>query len=189
LRIGSVRELATPVELLQHDGEFAALLDVYRARAPLAVLEVGGYQGGSLFHWLQNATPGALVVSIDDRLDYRERCGEWAPLRVTVVTIRGNSHDPFVIQQADAFGPYEWTFIDADHHDRAVRADWANYMPLTKRDGVVVLHDISETDDETIEVAPFWRELRSAYQTTEITEPGGFGIGVVAMPDAQMVAQ
>jgi predicted O-methyltransferase YrrM len=183
-----VAELDTPVELLQHDGEFAALLALYVERAPLAVLEVGGYAGGSLYHWLQNAVPGALVVSIDDRLDYRERCAEWQPLAVNVVTIQGNSHDPFVVQQAEAFGPYEWTFIDADHHDRAVRADWSNYMPLTTRDGLVVLHDISETDDETIEVAPFWHELESAYRTTEIVRPGGFGFGVVEMPDAAPVA-
>lgn len=181
-------ELATPVELLQHDGEFSDLLALYRTRAPLAVLEIGGYQGGSLYHWLQNAVPGALVVSIDDRLDYRERCKEWTPLGVNVVTIRGNSGDAAVVQHAASLGPYEWIFIDADHHDRAVRADWLHYSPMATDDGAVVLHDISETSDPTIEVAPFWHELVSAYQTVEYAEPDGFGIGVVLLDRAQVAA-
>lgn len=180
-------ELETPVEMLQHDGEFAALLDLYVERAPLAVLEIGGHRGGTLYHWLRCATPGAVVVSIDDRLDYRDDCGEWVPLSVSLVMLQGSSHDPLIVEQAAAYGPYEWTFIDADHHDQAVRADWTNYRPLTTEDGVVVLHDISETDDPTIEVAPFWHELEAAYRTTAIERPGGFGIGVVEF-EAQLVA-
>jgi hypothetical protein len=54
-----------PVPLLQSAGEFAALLDLYRALEPRTVLEIGSLLGGTLWHWLRFAPPGALVLNID----------------------------------------------------------------------------------------------------------------------------
>ena len=54
-----------PVPLLQYAGEFAELLELYRALAPRAVLEIGSLHGGTLWHWLRFARPGALVLNVD----------------------------------------------------------------------------------------------------------------------------
>ena len=54
-----------PVAVFQWEAEFVPLLDLYRERAPRAVLEIGTYLGGTFYHWLQNARPGATVVSVD----------------------------------------------------------------------------------------------------------------------------
>ena len=53
------------VEVGQWDNEFKALLGLYADLAPLRVLEIGTWQGGTLWYWLQFATAGAQVVSLD----------------------------------------------------------------------------------------------------------------------------
>jgi predicted O-methyltransferase YrrM len=179
--VSATARLETPVELLQHDGEFAALLDLYRLRRPRRVLEIGIGAGGTLYHWLHNAAPGTQIVAVDRHLD-RNRYAAWVPADVDLATIRGDSTDPFTVAQAAALGPYDWIFIDADHRDDVVRADWRNYRRTAAPDAVVALHDITATDDPAIDVAPLWRELQTRYDTVELVADGGFGIGVVLMP-------
>jgi predicted O-methyltransferase YrrM len=178
--------IETPVPLLQHQGEFDQLLDLYRQRHPRRVLEVGTYHGGTLYHWLQNAQPGAVIVSIDHHIhaDNRHLYPDWTTPDVELHVISGDSTDPDTATRAARHAPYDWIFIDADHHDPSVRADWRHYSPLAAPGSVVVLHDITETSDPSIDVAPLWAELTAAHDTTEITEPGGFGIGVVLIPQA-----
>ena len=45
----------TPVPIFQWEREFEVLLELYRRETPAAVLEIGTYHGGTLFHWLRNA--------------------------------------------------------------------------------------------------------------------------------------
>src|SRR5262245_24442513 len=117
----------TPVPIGQDEAEFAQLLDLYKERQPRRVLEVGTWHGGTLYHWLVNAAPNAVVVAVDDRHFNAPIYPTWVPPGVELVTIRGNSTDPDVILNVWRHGPYDFTFIDADHHDEMVRADWKNY--------------------------------------------------------------
>jgi predicted O-methyltransferase YrrM len=177
--------LQTPVGIYQNEGEFAALLDLYRERKPRRVLELGSYEGGTLYHWLQNARPGAVIVSIDrcDQIDNRHLYPDWIPREITLVSHRGDSADPFTVALAEGYGPYDWIFIDADHHDQAVRADWANYRPLAAPGAAVAFHDITPTADPTVEVDRLWAEIKAGHDTVEYTiEPGRYGIGVVLLP-------
>jgi predicted O-methyltransferase YrrM len=177
--------LTTPVEMLQHDREFEQLLDLYRQRKPMRVLEIGAGHGGTLYHWLHNAQPGAFIVAIDDRHTNHGAYQGWSPGGVTSVTLHGDSADPAIVRQAQAFGPYDWVFIDADHHEPSVRADWRAYSGLAAPGAVVALHDIAESTDPTVQVAPLWRELRDRFETLELVEPGGFGIGVIFIAPEQ----
>jgi predicted O-methyltransferase YrrM len=175
-----------PVELLQHEGEFTALLELYRERAPMRTLEIGSWAGGSLFYWLSDAPANARVVSIDlyDTHDNAHLYGEWASESVEVLVIRGNSTDPGVQRTAARYGPYDWVFIDADHTELYVRADWLAYSKPAAPGAVIALHDVSPTPNPAIQVASFWAELERRYETRTIASPGGFGIGVVFMPGA-----
>ncbi len=56
----------TPVPIFQWEKEFEVLLELYRRLAPWRVLEVGTYHGGTLYHWLRNASPGTTTRSISD---------------------------------------------------------------------------------------------------------------------------
>jgi predicted O-methyltransferase YrrM len=173
--------------MLQHPGEFGCLRELYRHRRPQRVLEIGTHEGGTLYHWLHAAAPGATVVSIDlnhERFHVyaNERHHDWSVEGVTLVTIPGDSNDRATVGQAAMFAPFDWVFIDADHHERNVRADWELYAPLAAPGAVVAFHDIAPTDDPTIEVDRLWAELKAERETVEFVAEGGFGIGVVHMP-------
>lgn len=181
--------LGNPVPLYQHDSEFEALLDIYRDHQPRRVLEIGSYHGGSLYHWLRNAPPGAHVVSVDTytAADNRDQYPEWIPEGVELTVIQGDSADPAIVAAVARLGPYDWIFIDAGHLLPEVTADWENYRPLTADGGIVAFHDILPPNEyhPEIQVAPLWDEIKAEYpRTGEIVQnryaPWG-GIGVVRL--------
>lgn len=181
--------LETPVPLFQHEREFAPLLDLYREREPRRVLEIGTYHGGTLYHWLRYAAPGAVVVSIDSYavgVDNRALYDSWAPETVTCVALVGDSRDPATIRAAAEHAPYGWLFIDGGHYYDEVSADWENYLPLMGESGVVAFHDILPPSREhpEIEVAQLWSEIAPTHRTMEFIEDESAswgGIGVVLL--------
>lgn len=171
--------------MLQNELEFRQLLGLYCDQQPARVLEVGVGEGGTLWNWLQCAPEGALVVAVDDRHQNRDAYDGWLPADVELVTITGSSQDPDVVLDVARHRPFDWIFIDADHHDHAVRADWRHYARMAADGAIVGLHDICPSDDPTIHVDVFWRELQAGYTTGEFVVPGGPGIGVVHIEDAE----
>lgn len=169
-----------PVKIIQHEAEFGPLLDLYRERRPARVLEVGTYAGGTLYHWLTNATPGALVVSVDlyADVDNSHLYDGWTPAGVAWQKIRGDSRDAWTVERARVLGPYDWVFLDAGHKEAEVRADWANYSPMVNPGGVVALHDVALAIEGRVEVHLLWADLKAQHRTHEIVD-GGAGIGVV----------
>ena len=176
------------VPIFQHAWEFERLLELYRMRPPWHVLEVGTYHGGTLYHWLQNAQEGALVVSVDSYqagVDNRALYEEWAPEGVGVRTIAGDSHAPETVRQAGLHAPYDWLFIDAGHLYEEVKADWESYGPMVAPGGIVAFHDILPPTAAwpEIEVERLWREIQAqGYVTQELVADAGAewgGIGVV----------
>src|SRR3990167_10103182 len=116
---------AAPVQIFQHEAEFSALLDLYRERKPRRVLEIGSYHGGTLYHWLTNAQPGAFVVSLDTytAADNRHLYAGWVPDEVTLRVVRGDSRDALIVETVRDFAPYDWLFIDAGHWYPEVKSD------------------------------------------------------------------
>jgi predicted O-methyltransferase YrrM len=177
----------TPVPIYQHEAEFSALLAIYRERRPKRVLEIGSYHGGTLYHWLRNAKPGTLVVSVDTytAADNRYIYPDWVPEGVRLEVFAADSRDPATVARVNELGPFDWIFIDADHWYDAVKEDWENYGIMCSPCGIVALHDI--LDDRKhhpeIEVARLWAQIREGgYPTREIIhDPNAWwgGIGVV----------
>jgi len=175
----------TPVPIFQHEAEFSELLELYRERAPDSVLEIGTFHGGTLYHWLQNAVLGAHVVAVDSYavgVNNRNLYAEWIPKGVHLTVIEGDSHDPAIVATVRKLGPFDWIFIDADHHYEAVLQDWQNYGPMGT--GVVAFHDILDDPKHhpEIEVARLWAEIRENEKSTrEIVHDrdawwGGIGV-------------
>lgn len=161
-----------PVLALQRRWEFDQLLALYRQRRPRRVLEVGTYHGGTLYHWLTSATPGALVVSVDQP---PPGAGDtalfhaWAPPGVALRCLRGDSTDPAMAAAAARFGPFDVIFLDAGHAEPEIRADWAHYSPLCAPGGVIALHDIlpGRGAQAWIQVAPVWRDIQASGEVTQ----------------------
>ena len=179
---------SAPVAVFQWEAEFVPLLDLYRERAPRAVLEIGTYLGGTFYHWLQNARPGATVVSVDSYTegpDNRRQYFDWVPDGIEMIAYEADSNNPMTARMLDKHAPFDWIFIDAGHYYAEVRADWENFMPLGAPGGIIAFHDILPPSEAwpMIEVEKLWREIqRAGYVTREIVadpEAEWGGIGVV----------
>lgn len=158
--------MPSAVPCLQREAEFMELLDLYREREPKRVLEVGTYHGGTLYHWLRNAQPGATVVSLDSyrtEVDNRGLYESWMPTGVDLMIVEGDSRYVQVIECVAQWASYDWVFIDAGHLYDEVRDDWLNYGAMCAKGGVVAFHDILYTH-----VARLWNEIAAEHETREI---------------------
>ena len=186
------QKLATgPVKVCQLERELDLVLEIYRSIRPARVLELGTAEGGTLYHWLQNAEPWTHVVTVDlpdPRYEPSEHLYDsWLPDGVAVTQIRGDTHDPVTRQACKEHGPFDWLFIDAAHTYEDARQDWDDYAPLMRPGGMVLLHDISlvRTYDDGSEAGVWrlWREIQaSGYLTRELRADmnvPAYGIGVV----------
>ena len=172
----------TPVKILQYEWEFLSLLDIYKKRKPKKVLEIGSFAGGTLYHWLQNATVGTHIISVDTYVsgeDNRSLYDSWKPRGVTLTALCGDSHSEEIKMQLKLAAPFDWVFIDADHYYDSVKQDWSTYKEMCS--GVLVLHDINPIADPSIEVDRLWGEIRrDGYVIQELLATNeSCGIGVV----------
>lgn len=182
----------TPVPIFQHQFEWQVLLDIYTARQPLRVLEVGTYYGGTLYHLLRLARPGAVVVSVDSYTtgpdtDNRRLYEDWTPDGVTLHVIAGDSRKERTIARVREHAPFDLVWIDADHYEASVQSDWESYGAMAAPGAVVAFHDIiTHASWPSIEVERVWRRIqRQGYITREICahpDHGWGAIGVVYMP-------
>lgn len=177
----------TPVQICQISAEFNALLALYRDKKPKKVLEIGTASGGTLYHWLQNAQPGATIVTVDlpvpEYPSNEHLFDGWTPEGVKCVVLSGDSHARKTQAQVRKRGPYEFLFIDGSHEYEQVRQDWQDYSAMCTPGAVIALHDIAL---ERSGVPQLWREIQAAGLVTReirahpsLTE---YGIGCVLLP-------
>ena len=175
----------------QYEPEYTRMLEIYAALKPRRVLEIGVRHGGTLYQWMKHAPPGCEIAAVDlpdtvwGNASFRtsfapDTWQEWADrLGVKLTAIRGDSHNPAVIAQANALGPFDFVFIDGDHSYNGVKQDFEEYAS----GGVIALHDIyPDSTDNTIKVFDFWAEIKGCYKTMELSsedDQDGRGIGVV----------
>lgn len=174
------------VPVFQRPKEFAALLAIYERLAPARVLEVGSYFGGTLKQWIRRAPHGVTVVSIDTPVPGAFRPALWRTWAETatgeLIIIANQSNDPATVHVANAYAPYDFVFIDADHYYDSVKRDYDLYMPMVRPGGLLAFHDILEhpTHPE-IQVRWLWEEIKRTHlHTFELVEDrdapwGGIG--------------
>lgn len=177
-----------PVPILQWEAEFEALLWLYRKFKPRAVLEIGTYHGGTLYHWLKNAAPGpSTIVTVDSYavgVDNRHLYDEWNKRNrdILLKVIEGDTHNSETVRKVRLLSPFDWVFIDAGHYLHEVTRDWELYGPMVTRGGVCVFHDIlTHPAWPSIEVGQLWEQIKQTHRTLEIVadrnaEWGGLGV-------------
>jgi predicted O-methyltransferase YrrM len=171
---------------LQKTREFAGLIAFLRRRTLGVVVEIGTFDGGTLWTWCQIAEPNALLVSIDLPREMGGRAsGDSDSLRSfardgqRIELVRDDSHaDRTLARVRDILDGREidLLFIDGDHTDDGVRRDYQMYAPLVGRGGVTVFHDVlPHPEVPGCEVHRLWDELRRANRVEEFIDANNTG--------------
>jgi predicted O-methyltransferase YrrM len=181
---------------IQQRSEITGLLEILRQNPPRYVCEIGTASGGTLFLLTKVCRPDALLLSVDLGLSF-ERClvhARFTSNKQRIVSIRGDSRTSQTLARVQSLLnglPLDLLFIDGDHSYAGVKADFANYSPLVRPGGLIVLHDIvpdygtrhgKPTVNYTGGVPVFWQELKTKHKTSEFIEDpeqDGYGIGII----------
>lgn len=155
---------------------------------PKVIVEIGTYRGGTALIWSQLASERVITCDINPPGPRGELIAAFPPpgsnCRVTMLT--GDSHtDAFVRRLESELGGarVDFLFIDGDHSEVGVEADYRNYRHLVREGGMIAFHDIAEKQRLAgNQVQHFWKRLKDEAVTEEIIEDRnqtGFGIGIV----------
>lgn len=170
---------------VQKPAELERLVRLLQRRTLRTVVEVGTSIGGTLWLWLQLATPEATIVSIDlpggefgggygD--EYAARFRSWARPGQSLHLLRADSHDPRTRQRCEqALGGrrIDFLMIDGDHTLEGCRRDFELYRPLVRRNGLIALHDIlPHPDVPECQVDRVWAQIRSMGRSRELVDRG-----------------
>lgn len=158
------------------------------ALEPRSVLEIGTARGGTLFIWAHLASQRVVSCDIAPPGSRRALLEAFPPpgSACRVILEEGSSHDPaFRARVTQDLGgePVDFLFIDGDHTEAGVEADYQDYRGLVRPGGLIAFHDIAERQVlGSNQVQHFWRRLKTRIPVEEcIADPAqvGYGIGVV----------
>lgn len=173
-----------PVQIAQYEWEFDILLDLYKRVKPKVVLEIGSWEGGTLFHWLKEADWGVTVISIDlfatvDFYESKRLWESWAKEGQILHCLWGNSTSPDILDSVKTISEkVDWLFIDGDHTFEGAKQDYNNYFPMLNEGGYCVFHDIIGEAG----VMQLWNEIKSDNKRPTIDivhSKHKLGIGVI----------
>lgn len=163
---------------------------------PKSFLELGVCQGGTFFIWTALCQPGGIKLGID------LPNGPWGTSYTRYEKEMDANKHKFQTFAPNTFVLYEDTrspeaenwvkrklegrrldfiFIDADHTYEGVKADYVIYSKFVRPGGIVVFHDIKDTQnhrDKGCTVYKLWKELEG--DKLEFVDPtydwGGIGV-------------
>jgi cephalosporin hydroxylase len=184
----------TEFTIAQNSGEILPALQYVQGIRPIVVGEVGTYNSGNAFLFLQAFSELRTLVAVDLHVKNRAKLRFYAPEAATIHCVHGYSCAPQTIEQVrQALNgrKFDFIFIDGDHEYDGVRTDLLQYGPLVRTGGLVGFHDI--VPDHFVrygrkgsfyagDVHLLWRQLKVRCRTREfIVDPdqNGAGIGLV----------
>lgn len=179
--------------VLQDLKELDFFIEVLQREGVRRYLEIGSKHGGSLWRIARALPVGSRIVSVDLPHGDRSFKESQKPLEECVSALMqlgydaylllGDSTDPDVVKDVSELGPFDCCFIDANHTEPYVRADWKNYGQLAR---IVAFHDIGwqprpePSKKMPIEVPQVWKEIKVGFHHQEIRMcPRDNGIGVL----------
>lgn len=183
--------LITPMQVRYELLELLKKIDNVK---PKYVLEIGTAGGGTLFLFSRIASKDAVIISID--LPGGRFGGGYSRARIPlyksfalknqqIYLIRKNSHDKETLDEVKDIlngNKIDFLFIDGDHTYQEAKRDFEMYSSLVKRNGMIALHDIVQSNIKGCEVSKFWDEIESKYDHIEIAKDWGqnwAGIGII----------
>jgi len=181
------------IKTLQVRSEITALAKAVEALNPKTILEIGTARGGTLLIWSSLASKKVVSCDMQDMSIQGELLQALPPKAsdCEVVLLSGNSHSPDFRQRVEKElngEPVDLLFIDGDHTEKGVEADYRDYHHLVRPGGIIAFHDIVENQPlEINQVYYFWQRLKQeGVETEEFVNDAnqcGFGIGIVRVPE------
>ncbi len=162
---------------------------------PKNIMEIGSFNGGTLFVSCRLAAPGGVIVSLD--LPGGEFGGgypEWkTPLYKSfpqstqeLHLIRGDSHsfDSLAkVKEALDGRQLDFLFIDGDHTYEGVKQDYEMYSTLVRPGGWIGFHDVAKhRANSGCEVDRLWQELKQDFECVDFindVQQGWAGLGLM----------
>jgi len=176
------------IKASQIRAEILGLAEAVRALKPRTILEIGTARGGTLLIWAQLASKQVLSCDLSIPPHRRGLYERFPPpgSSCRMVLLEGDSHEAAFQQRVrESLGgdPVDFLFIDGDHTEAGVTADWKAYRGLVRPGGLIAFHDILESQPfPDNQVARLWNRIRDEFRTEELVDDRGqcgFGIGLV----------
>jgi cephalosporin hydroxylase len=197
----------------QNPGELAELGEWLSHRKLAVIVEIGVYQGGTVWYWRKIA-PAAKIVAVDrmircrgcDRRVAHRDCPRRRLREAGATLIEWDSRELATVHAVGrlAGDPYagagiDFLHIDGDHSFAGVESDFSNYCGLLAADGVLAIHDVTAATPAQLNdgklpqdgVLRFWHNVKTLIpQAFEIREPGATwgGFGVLPKPEPRGLA-
>lgn len=176
------------IKTLQIPAEILRLAQRVQELEPKVILEIGTARAGTLLIWASLASEEVITCDLRDLETAADLFTQLPPpksdCRVTLLS--GNSHDPgFRSRVEAALGDrqVDFLFIDGDHSEAGVEADYEDYRHLVRPGGLIAFHDIVANQPvASTRVHPFWERVKQGKEYEEIVadpDQVGFGIGVL----------
>src|SRR6266550_1401987 len=166
---------------IQKPEELAGFLALVMDLDPLdLIVEVGSFDGGTLWAWQQICPQ---VVGVDLPPPGHEDTVRLNSLGCQIVC--GDSHDQATVDRLAGLlnRPVDMLFIDGDHTYDGVKADYEMYSPLVRPGGLIGFHDICQHPSmEFVQVNRFWATLDGDLEQFISWPPTWGGIGVIRVP-------
>jgi predicted O-methyltransferase YrrM len=176
------------VDSVQKRSEILSLVKRVAALKPKNILEIGTCNGGTLFMWSNLASQKVVSCDLFKNHTRGELYAHFAPPQsgCVVKALVGDSHDPDfkqkVFQEFDG-EKLDFLFIDGDHSEGGVRADFNDYKELVRVGGIIAFHDVIKNQPVPgNQVFNFWEPIKKQYRYEEFIDDKnqcGFGIGIV----------
>ncbi|MDH4228515.1 MAG: class I SAM-dependent methyltransferase [Nitrospirota bacterium] len=176
------------VKTIQIASEITALAREVDKISPQTILEIGTSEGGTALIWAQLASQRVITCDITPPGPRGALLTAFPPpmskCRVTLLT--GDSHSREFARRLERElngAAVDFLFIDGDHSEGGVEADYELYRPFVRSGGIIAFHDIAERQDQPgNEVQHFWKRLKDRGPVEEFIQDRnqvGFGIGLV----------
>jgi predicted O-methyltransferase YrrM len=180
------------VKTLQIPSEITRLAKSVQALNPKIILEIGTASGGTSLIWSNLATERVITCDLNEMRFQAPLFTQFPPpgSKCKVTLLSGNSHssDFKALVAKELNGTkVDFLFIDGDHTEQGVTADYNDYKEFVRPGGLIAFHDIVENQPlPTNQVFHLWKRLKSLAEVEEfINDPKqrGFGIGIMRIAE------
>jgi len=168
---------------VQNEKELKKLIEILKNEKLENILEIGTYNGGTLYLWCKLATTDATIISLDlpggnfgggYNIKKISKFKKYNQSNQKLFFLREDSHKKLSLKKVKDIlkkNKLDILFIDADHTYQGVKKDFEMYSPLVKKNGFIIFHDIVLHDESTnCKVNKFWTEIKKEYDYKEIVD-------------------